>query len=249
MISMNTTAKKTARKAVAKPVPTEPLGNLSTKQKPILSIIAGEAWKLQNPGISSDDWRHDEVMDAVRKPGLRCCNQEDFEILMPHFLIAAGREDEAFHWLMKNGKNAEHQRAWLIVKSLADHTFLAHASVDEIAEVTSSRPLKRRLAKREALLDHAEGPVSYDYLLKIVRDITHRPDLILGPDLAAALVERCKLKELFWILVTLNNRIAEREGAGMMADRNKGQRSEAAKARRSPHEMAPRRPGAVHRSF
>lgn len=228
------------RRASAKPVQTEPLGNLSTKQKQILSIISGEAWKLQDPGISSDDWRHDEVMDAVRKPGLRYCNQEEFGILMPHFLTAAGREDEAFAWLMKNGKNAERQRAWLIAKSLADHTFLAHASVEEIAAVTSPRSLRRRLVKREALRDHADGPVTYDYLLKIVRDITHRPDLILGQDLAASLAERCKLKELFWILVTLNNRIAEREGSGLMEDRNKGQRSDAAKARRSPHEMAPR---------
>jgi hypothetical protein len=237
MIPMKTTTQKAPRKTVANDLPT---GTLTPKQKQILSIIANEGWKLQDPGISADDWRHDEVMDAVQRPGLRYCDQEHYEVLMPHFLIAAGREEEAFQWLMKNGKNAERQRAWLIAKSLADHTFLAHATVEQITAATTPRSLKRRLAKREALLDHPDGPVTYDYLLKIVRDITRRPDLILGPDLAASLAERCKLQELFWILCTLNNRIAEREGTGLIQDRNKGQRTDAAKARRSPHEMAPR---------
>ena len=42
------------------------------------------------------------------------------------------------------------------------------------------------------------------------------------------------------IRFTLVNRIAEREGRGLMSNRNRSQNSDAAKARRSPHTVAAR---------
>jgi hypothetical protein len=48
------------------------------------------------------------------------------------------------------------------------------------------------------------------------------------------------MTQLLWIRNTLVNRIAEREGSGLSENRNKSQRSDAAKARRSPHTVAPR---------
>jgi hypothetical protein len=159
---------------------------------------------------------------------------------MGHFLTAAGRDSEALSWFMKNGRNPERQLAWKISKALADHTFLAHATAEQVIAVTSSRSVRRRLAKRESLQDHADGPITYDYLVSIVRDKTGRPSLTLSADLATSLAERCSLQELYQILYTLNNRITEREGQGLISDRNKSQRSDEAKARRSPYEVAPR---------
>lgn len=232
--------KSTAKKSPRKPVATKLEGNLTSKQKQILVMLATEAFKLQNPGINFDDWRHEQVMDAVQKPGLTACDQEHYSDLMGHFLTAAGRDAEALSWFMKNNRNPERQLAWKISKALADHTFLAHATIEQVTAATSPRSLRRRLAKRESLQDHADGPITYDYLVSIVRGKTGRPSLTLSSDLAVSLAERCSLPELYQILYTLNNRIAEREGQGLISDRNKSQRSDAAKARRSPHEVAPR---------
>jgi hypothetical protein len=48
------------------------------------------------------------------------------------------------------------------------------------------------------------------------------------------------MTQLLWIRNTLVNRIAEREGSGLSENRNKSQKSEAYRQRRSPHEMAVR---------
>jgi hypothetical protein len=232
--------KTTPKKATSKPVATKPRGNLTPKQKQILVMLASEGFKLQNPDISFDDWRHEQVMDAVQKPGLTACNQEHYSDLMGHFLTAAGRDAEALAWFMKNGKNPERQLAWKISKVLADHTFLAHSTVEQVTAATAPRSLRRRLAKREALQDHADGPITYDYLVSIVRDKTRRQSLTLTSDLATSLADRCNIVELYQILYTLNNRIAEREGRGRISDRNRSQNSDAAKDRRSPHTLAPR---------
>lgn len=235
-MAAKSSVKKTARKSVAH----KPTSNLSGKQKQILAMVAQEGFKLQDPSISFDDWRHEQVMDAVGRSGLTECDQSHYCDLMGHFLTAASRDAEALDWYLRNSKNPERQIAWKIAKALADHTFLAHASVEQVAAATSSRYLKRRLAKREALQDHAEGPVTYDYLLSIVRDKTRRPTLTLDVDLAVSLADRCDVSQLYQILYTLNNRIAEREGTGLIQDRNKSQKTEAARRHRSPDHLAPR---------
>jgi hypothetical protein len=237
---MKSTATKPPTTSARRPIPAKSAGTLSAKQKQVLIMVATEGFKLQDPGISFDDWRHDQVMDAVQRPGLTACDQEHYSDLMGHFLTSAGRESEALNWFMKHRKNPERQLAWRIAKTLADHTFLAQASAEQVAASTSARSLKRRQAKREALQDHCKGPITYDYLLSIVRDKTRRPTLTLGPDLAASLAERCDLRQLYQILYTLTNRIAEREGTGLTQDRNKSQRTESAKRHRSPHEIAVR---------
>lgn len=233
-----TTKPAAARKVVAKPV--KQRGNISPEEVRPLIMAAREAWNYQSPGVSFDEWRAEEVMAAVGRAGISACDHHHFCDLMGHFKLAAGRDDDAMNWFLRGGKNSERQLAWAISKNLADHLFLAHATVEEITAITSPRSLKRRLAKRESLADHALGPITYDYLLSIVRDKTRRPDLTLGEDLAASLAERCTINQLFWIRNTLVNRIAEREGSGLSEHRNRSQRSDAAKARRSPHEMAPR---------
>jgi hypothetical protein len=233
---MKTTPIKSVRKAKSP----NSLGKLTPKQKQILVMLASEAFKVQDPGISFNDWRHEQVMDAVQKDGISDCNQEHYSELMGHFLTAAGRETEALGWFLKNGQNHQRQLAWKICKSLEDHTFLAHATVEQLTSSVSPRSLRRRLAKREALRDHPDGHITYDYLLSIVRDKTQRPCLTLTCDLTASLADRCSVTELHQILYTLTNRIAEREGTGLTSDRNKSQKTTHAKAARSPHTLAQR---------
>ena len=238
MKATKTAAKKTARKAVAKPV--KPRGNISPEEIQPLIMAAREAYGIQDPDITFDEWRSEQVMEAVNRPGITACDHVHFCDLMAHFKIAAGKEDEALHWLMKGGKNSERQIAWSIAQTLAAHIALAHSNRDEIVATTPPRQLKRRLERHAALLDHPEGPLSFEYLVSIVRDKTRRPDLTLSADLAASLADRCTAGQLAQIRFTLVNRIAEREGRGNTSDRNRSQNSDAAKARRSPHEMAPR---------
>jgi hypothetical protein len=238
MKATKTAGKKTRRKAVAKPV--KPRGNISPEEIQPLIMAAREAWQFQGAVIPFDDFRAEEVMAAVGRPGLTACDHGHICDLMGHFKLAAGNDEEAMEWFLKGGKNSERQLAWAIEKILAAHLHLAHTTPEEIAATTSPRSLKRRLAKFAALQDHAEGPITFDYLLAIVRDKTRRPDLTLGADLAASLAERCTMNQLLWIRNSLVNRIAEREGSGLASERNKSQRSDAAKQRKSPHEMAPR---------
>ncbi len=231
--------KPTTRKP-AKKKPGKVRGNISPEEIQPLIMAAREAYAVQDPGITFDEWRAEEVMAAVGRPGLTACDHGHFCDLMAHFKIAAGKEDEALHWILKGGKNTERQIAWSIAETLAAHVALAHATVEQIAASTPPRQLKRRLERHAALLDHPEGPLSFDYLVSLVRDKTRRPDLTLSADLKTSLAERCTAGQLAQIRFTLVNRIAEREGRGNTCDRNRSQNSDAAKARRSPHEMAPR---------
>lgn len=233
-------ARKTARKAAAKPV--KPRGNISPEEIKPLIMAAREAFLAQDPGISFDEWRREEVLAAVGRDGLTACDHDHFCDLMGHFKTAAGKDDEALRWFLKGSKTTERQIAWSIANTLAAHITLAHSTVEAVTAATPPRKLKRRLAAREAILDHPEGPLSFDYLVSIVRDKTRRPNLTLGTDLAASLADRCDKIQLAQIRFTLVNRIAEREGRGHTADRNRSQNSDAAKARRSPHEMANRNP-------
>jgi hypothetical protein len=223
-----------------KPAALKVRGNISTDEIRPLIMAAREAWQFQGSEISFDDFRAEEVMAAVGRPGLSACDHSHFCDLMGHFKLASGRDDEAMEWFLKGGKNSERQIGWAISKILSEHLLLAHTTPEQIAATTSPRSLKRRLAKFAALQDHAEGPVTYDYLLAIVRDKTRRPDLTLGTDLAISLAERCTMQQLLWIRNTLVNRIAEREGSGLSSARNKSQRSDAAKGRRSASDVSHR---------
>lgn len=238
MKATKSTAKKTARKTAAKPK--KPRGNISPEEIQPLIMAAREAYAVQDPGVSFDQWRREEVMAAVGRDGLTACDHGHFCDLMGYFKTAAGKEDEALTWFLKGSKNTQRQIAWSIVERLTAHIALAHSTVEQLTASTPPRRIKGLLAKREAILDHADGPFTFEALVKIVRDKTRRPDLTLGPDLKASLADRCSAPQLAHIRFTLVNRIAEREGTGLTSDRNKSQRSPAAKARRSPDTVAPR---------
>lgn len=235
------TARKTARKTVAKPE--KPRGNMDyEKEIQPLIMAAREAYAAQDPGISFDDFRRDEVKAAVGRDGLTACDHDHFCDLMGHFKTAAGKDDEALGWFLKGAKNSERQIAWSIADTFTKHIALAHITVEALTAATPPRRLQRLLDAREAILDHPEGPLSFDDIVTIVQGKTRRPNLTLDADLTKSLAERCDKIQLAQIRFTLVNRIAEREGRGNTCDRNRSQKSDAAKRRRSPHEMSDRNP-------
>lgn len=205
-----------------------------------LIMAAREAFLVQDPGISFDEWRREEVHAAVGRDGLSACDHHHFCDLMGHFKTAAGKDDEALDWFLKGSKNPERQIAWSIAQILADHIALAHATVEGLTATTPPRKLKGLLTAREAILDHPDGPLNFGDLLTIVRGKTRRPNLTLDADLAKSLTDRCDKLQLAQIRFTLVNRRNEREGRGHTCDRNKSQKSDQAKAARHPGEIAPR---------
>jgi len=217
-------------------------GNMDHKKEitPLI-MISTEAYNLQDPGISYDEWRREEVQATVGRSGLSECDHGHFCTLMGHFHAAAGQEDKALYWYLRAEKNSERQIAWSIAAILTDHIALANSTVESLTAATPPRKLKRLMAARESILDHPEGPLNFGDLLTIVRGKTKRPGLTLDPDnLAASLADRCDKLQLAQIRFTMVNRRNEREGRGLTSDRNKSQRSVESKAARSPHMLAPR---------
>jgi hypothetical protein len=240
---MNSTH-KTTRVTTRKPASSEAdsdHGNMDYEKeiRPLI-MVSRAAFLTQDPGIGYDSWRREEVFAAVGRLGLSKCDHEHFCDLMGHFLTAAGKEDQALEWYLKGSKNPERQIAWSIAKILSDHIALAHSSVEALMESTPPRKLKSLLAARAAILDHPEGPLNFGDMLTIVRGKTRRPTLTLDADLAVSLAARCDKLQLALIRFTLVNRRNEREGRGHTSDRNKSQKSDEAKARRSPHELSDR---------
>lgn len=197
-----------------------------------------------------DTWRHAQVSAAVGKPRLTACSHEDFRPLRAHFLSLAGRDDAAFSDHLTSGKPTDHaapgdtyearrEIAWSIAKKLNDHLHLAQTTIEaHIAQsvqdwdrANPGQPYPgpdpvwiRALTARQAAIQAGKGPLTVGYLIWLVRQKTRRPDLKLGSDWQAGLVDRCTAKQLDQIRSTLINRIAAREGLGDPANRNKSQR-------------------------
>ena len=77
---------------------------LSNKQKYILASLARRAFRrsaaiargLGQPLAEDENtWRHERVAEAVGKPGLRACGQEDFKTIEGHFLHLLGQDGQA----------------------------------------------------------------------------------------------------------------------------------------------------------
>lgn len=61
-----------------------------------LVLLARQAFeKTAAPGETFDDWRHQHVLLAVERPGLRACRNEDFLPLKAHFLRLLGARGAA----------------------------------------------------------------------------------------------------------------------------------------------------------
>lgn len=66
---------------------------LSSRQKQELAWLARQAWAVasRESGESFDDWRHEQVLQAVGEPGLTACRQRHFKTLRGHFMDVLGR--------------------------------------------------------------------------------------------------------------------------------------------------------------
>lgn len=69
---------------------------LSTKQKAYLAQLAAEAWRAGGRVGSAEEYRHEAVVAACRKNGLRCCGQEDYKAVEAVLLDRLGRHGAAF---------------------------------------------------------------------------------------------------------------------------------------------------------
>ena len=78
------------------------LAPLSNDQKQKLAAMARYAWIEVGPDQDFDDWRHEEVMRIVKKPGLRDCHNEDYNTLKAHFLYICGHANAAFRAAFKS---------------------------------------------------------------------------------------------------------------------------------------------------
>lgn len=119
-----------------------PAGSMGSKEKQMLAIAAGVAFKHQSalgrvePGQTFDEWRHEQVQDKVNKPGLRACSHGDFRPLLAWFQQLAGEDHKAFATRLRTGQVKDrgpagdtHEARGKIVAEirgrLAAHVFLA----------------------------------------------------------------------------------------------------------------------------
>lgn len=99
---------------------------LSTLQKSTLAQafrrgfalhLRASATSADNP--SFDQWRHEQVMAAVGKPGLRCCDQNDYCALMAHTCTLIGDEGDALNWHLRGHDEPLRQARAILKRELA----------------------------------------------------------------------------------------------------------------------------------
>lgn len=69
---------------------------LSRTQKAYLAQLANEARRKVAPGEKAEGWRHEQVVKACGKAGLRCCSQDDYGLIKGHLLELMGKHGAAF---------------------------------------------------------------------------------------------------------------------------------------------------------
>ena len=202
-------------------------GNMKPGEIRPLVMAASKAFHLQKEygNISDtttfDDWRHEQCLQAVGKPGITACDHVHFRPLIAHFQTLSGDDAGAFASLMQTGPASDHA---------------APGDTHEERRILADN-IGSALAAHEA---KGKGPITVGYVVYLVRQKTRRPDLTLGHDWQAGLAERCTAKQLDQIRSTLVNRIAAVEGIGSSRDRNKSQHSTKAKVARDPKQITPR---------
>jgi hypothetical protein len=257
-------AKKTASSRVPKPAkkaakPSQQRrGNLHP-QREILPLVmaARAAYDIQietgniDASTGFDEWRREQVMQAVGKPGLTALLHQDWRPVMAHFQMLAGKDDAAFQLHMRSGRRSDkgdprntHENSDTVFQgikqALATHAYLARTPVAKIIA-----------DKRNAL----QGPVPSDWIERIkcraVSIALHQAaeKEIIGEAYTLivarrkfhtqaatfeALRERLNHSQLAGLRITIVNRIAAREGIGSTETRNVGQKQAAARRRADP---------------
>ena len=172
---------------------------LSGKEIRNLVMQAKEAFHYQTalgqvePGTSEDEWRRDQVMDAVGKAGASKIARDDWKTVKAHFLTLSGREDEALALLTTTGVKSYR------TKSATD----TWETCEEYAAIVTAK----LTAHRQAAVTHPKGHIHEGWFLTAARQRTGKPTLTL-----ATLAERLDPKTLHGLLSHLGNHIALREG-------------------------------------
>jgi hypothetical protein len=99
-----------------------PLTNL---QKRTLSLLARRAFNRATAlargrgeqfQVKEDDYRHEEVIRACGKHGLRCCSQDDYQAVRSHVLDLVGEHGAAFHAQLAAGTEKRRQAEAVLVR-------------------------------------------------------------------------------------------------------------------------------------
>ena len=175
-----------------------PKGNLTSPEITKLFMQTQEAFHYQtalgNIGLGTrfDDWRRDQVMAAVSRPGLSKINRSHWRTVYAHFLTLSGRDDEAYAVLTSTGRKRD------------------HGSDSDTHE--SSEALVHKM--REALDNHAReiltpgvDHIHPGWILAAARQRTGKSTLTFE-----TLAERLDPYVLVGLLSHLSNHIARREG-------------------------------------
>ncbi|BCU76025.1 hypothetical protein [Luteolibacter sp. LG18] len=229
-------AKKAAKKAPKRQ------GNLKPQTRQKIAITARQAFDLQKhvgnieDGVTFEQWRHAEVMAAVKRPGISACDGLHFRDLMVHFLVLAGREEEALPYGLKTGKVRDHgdvqdtheeREKWLaiIATDLRLHAELAAEPVE---------PQSPAYAASWHSIKANGGPIQEGYVVFVAAQK-------FG-------IQKCRFERLKELLTapqleqlhhTIRNRITAREGKGSPENRNKSQRRKPVQPA-DPGDLAPR---------
>jgi hypothetical protein len=198
--SQKSPAQRTCKPSAKRAQKPRSTGSLTRAETTNLVMTAQEAFNYQlvlkrvEPGTSFDDWRRDQVMDAVGLPGISKIGRAHFRTVKAHFLTLAGRDDEAFALLNKTGQKRDH----------GDPTD-THESSEEVVALI-----------RQALADHAQVPaerlvggtghIHPGWLISAARQRTRKPSLTMD---TLASLDR---KTLFGLLSHLKSHINKREG-------------------------------------
>ena len=200
---MKTTSKSATRKPSASPVrrprKAPAAGSLTRKETTKLLLTAAEAFHYQQargrvePGSTFKDWRHQQVEDVCGKAGISKLARSDWRTVQAHFLILAGREDEAFQLSLKTGQKSYRPTG------PNDTWESSEAIVHKMREALS--------AHATAPVTHPKGHLSPGWLLAAARQRTGKPSLTMD-----TLAERLDPKTLTCLLSHLRNHISLREG-------------------------------------
>lgn len=184
-------------KAPAKPVQAD-RGNLSKPEITKLLMQAQEAFHYQTalgqiePGECFDDWRRDQVMDAVGLPGISKISRQHWRTVFAHFITLCGRDEEAFQALTTTGSKRDHGPA-------TDSHESAEAMVFHIREALASHASQT--------LPEGKSHIHFGWFLAAARQRTKKPTLTMD-----TLSDRLDPSTLTGLLSHLRNHISKREG-------------------------------------
>lgn len=110
---------------------------LTKDQKRYLSQLARRALNIvralargrgETFDVKEEDWRHEEVIAACGKHGLRCCSQDDYAAVKAHFLDKLGQHGDAFNAQVRAATEKRRQAEAVLVRECEKAGFkLAYA--------------------------------------------------------------------------------------------------------------------------